>query len=213
MAPKVLTRSAPSYWLIGCASERIKGETRLPTLRSVLQLVLHLHKPPSVTLRDACDQVVEKLLPFWVRGGVPTVGKKFAVDKLVKIHSEWVDLKKCRKRPTTEKRERFIASLDKLFDISRADAENLVKIEEDKLFYQSMKQDRKACMTTVDTAWARRQQKKLKRLQELENRKRRSDEEARRRFQVKSSESACPEVGNMALAPASAKEDTGKFSV
>jgi len=218
MSPKVATRSAPSIWLIGCSTDRIHGETKLPTLRSVLQLVLHFHKPPSVTLRDACGQAVDKLLPFWTRGGVPTVGKKFAIDKLVKIHSEWVDLKKCRTRPTTEKRDKFISSLDKLFDIGPANAEKIIKIEEDKLFYESMKNDRKASMTSVDRKWAAKQETLMKKRLKRQKQKIRAEEEAKRRFQVTSSESACPEVGDCGIvdppkrAAASAKEDTGELS-
>ena len=82
----------------------------------------------------------------------------------MKAYSEWVELKKSHKNPTTKKRDKFIDSLNKLFDIGRSDAEELMKVEVDILFYRSMKADRVASMAAVDRKWVKKEESKLKRL-------------------------------------------------
>lgn len=48
------------------------------------------------------------------------------------------------KKPLTQRREKFILALDKLFDIGLKYADKLIDLEEDKEFYNSMKNDRQA---------------------------------------------------------------------
>ncbi|KAK3910427.1 Carbamoyl-phosphate synthase large chain [Frankliniella fusca] len=184
MAPtKRVTRTAPSCWLIGGKEAEFSEKTRLPVLRSVLRVFLFHHNPPAVCARKACGIVIDELLPFWVKAGIPTVDKKSAVDQLKRIYDEWVLLKKAMNKPTTERREKFIAALDQLFDIA---APNLDKIKcilpEDREFYKSMTEDRKASMIGVDRKWALKKQKKTVRTEGEIRRKRRSDEDTKKCF-------------------------------
>ena len=176
MAPRKVmkTRNQAAFWLIGCPTPKICGENRLPTLRNVLQHVLFHHNPPSVSIREACGLTADALLPFWVKGGIGTITHKCVVDRLVRVHQEWIELKRSMKRPTNKTREMFIASLDVLFDIASG---ALIKLEEDRQHYESMKEDRKAYMKCVDQKMKKTELKKLKRLQGQARLKRRSDEE------------------------------------
>ena len=117
MAPRKVmkTRNQAAFWLIGCPTPKICGENRLPTLRNVLQHVLFHHNPPSVSIREACGLTADALLPFWVKGGIGTITHKCVVDRLVRVHQEWIELKRSMKRPANKRRAMFIASLDVLF--------------------------------------------------------------------------------------------------
>jgi len=177
MLPK--TRGCAAYWLIGCESPKLCGENRLPVLRNVLQYVLHLHYQQKETIRDSCRLAVEALVPFFIRAGFETdhlIEVKYACDKLVKKFEEWIHLKKSMNRKTNPRREAFKSSLDKLFDLGRKDAMNLIKLEEDRAFYKSMKEDRLATMSGVDMKLARRKARKEKKDEGMRKLKRRSDE-------------------------------------
>ncbi|KAK3923866.1 Elongation factor 4 [Frankliniella fusca] len=141
-----------------------------------MQHVLFLHNPPSVSISEACNSAADQLLPFWARGGIPTVSKQQVVVKLRSVFNEWNELKRSKSRPSSERRERFIASLDRLFDIGVKD-ESKIELQEDRDFYRSMKKDRKARMSSVDVKWVQKKTKKMKRLQGQKRLKRRSDED------------------------------------
>ena len=102
------TLNSAAVWLIGCAMSEIRGENRLPILRHVLQHVLFLHGPgngKNETIRDACRHTIEKLIPIWTRGGVPTLCVKDATDNLMTVYKEWIELKRSKNRPTSARRE------------------------------------------------------------------------------------------------------------
>lgn len=147
---KVHTRSSPKEWLIGDATPEICGGARLPTRRQVLQHLLFCHEPPAVPLRQACALVIDALLVLWERAGIPTVSKKAAVDLLSRNHKEWTELKKNKKGPTTARREKFILSLDKLFDIGVLNVEKDKSVAESSLaFYKSMQENREMYFSDV----------------------------------------------------------------
>lgn len=205
------TRNAAAVWLIGCGTPSICGENKLPVLRSVLQHVIFLHGAGNgkcMKIRDACRHAVEKLVDIWGRAGIPTLQIKDATDNLVTRFNEWTLLKKARNKPATERREKFIAMLDKLFDIGPPDAMKRIKLEEDKLFYKSMQEDRVATMASVDRKWVRTKVAKLKRLQGHAKLKRRSSAETQALFRKTSHDADADAIDE----PSESEEkDTGMF--
>jgi len=113
------------------------------------------------------------------------VSKQQVVVKLRSVFNEWNELKRSKSRPSSERRERFIASLDRLFDIGVKD-ESKIELQEDRDFYRSMKEDRKARMSSVDVKWVQKKTKKLKRLQGQKRLKRRSDADIKNIFNKQS---------------------------
>jgi len=93
--------------------------------------------------------------------------------------------------------EKFIVSLDKLFDIGTPNAYQTIELEEGKLFYKSMQEDRKASMASVDKKWVKTKTQKLKRLQGQSELKRRSDEDTRALFNKVSSENIAEATGSL----------------
>lgn len=211
MPPRVKsTRSSPNNWLIGSETPTITCRKRLPTLRHVLQFVLHLHKTENI--RDACRLAVEEIIPIWTAGiGTDALMEvKNATTKLQNIFKEWIELKRSMYRKTNLRREAFIESLDKLFDIARSDAIEIIKEQEDRDFYLSMKEDRAAYMSCVDKKWVKKLNSKMKKNQSQSLRKRRSDEEVKRLL-AKTSSAAVPVEEPTDASESENEEDKGKY--
>ncbi|GBN03151.1 hypothetical protein AVEN_78167-1 [Araneus ventricosus] len=84
---------------------------------------------------------------------MPTRLVKHAIDKLEKIHSEWLLLKKNKSRPSEAQREReskFVRKVHELFDIAHANDMTMIKLEEDLKFVIDQRSERNTIMTTLD---------------------------------------------------------------
>ena len=103
---------------------------------------------------------------FWLRTKILTKHRPDSVKKLKELF-EWQGLKKNHKRRTVTQlgnKARFTAVMKELFDVARANAQDLITNEDDKLFLQSQrKKGRPGCMGGVDKITERQEaQKKQK---------------------------------------------------
>jgi hypothetical protein len=77
-------------------------------------------------------------LEIWNKACIPTTNERNAIEKLEKLFDSWGKLKKNSKRDTVVQPTNetvFQAEIDKLFDIAHADAMTMIKIPEDRLFF------------------------------------------------------------------------------
>ncbi|GBM72672.1 hypothetical protein AVEN_213173-1 [Araneus ventricosus] len=84
---------------------------------------------------------------------MPTRLVKPAIDKLEKIHSGVLLLKKNKSRPSGVQRERerkFVRKVHELFDIADASDITMIKLEEDRKFLIDQRSERNMMMETLD---------------------------------------------------------------
>ena len=193
------TRQSTSVWLVGnVVSDSIfPVQSKLPTLREVYSYFLRLHLHEKKSIRDSARNCIQELIPFWERAGIPTKDVRNATDRLVDKYNEYLSMRKDRSRylyyveknepPKTpaavlykEKVDKFKRELDCLFDIGHQNAMTMIEIEEDRLFYKSMREDRKGYMSGLDKQFVKKHQAAIERRDAEEARRRRSDEECSR---------------------------------
>ncbi|KAG0711002.1 hypothetical protein GWK47_021646 [Chionoecetes opilio] len=108
------TRAASNLWLINKAPiDEITG-ARLPSKEQVL----HHHREMGKTASGSRKAVVEEVLPFWSRAGIPTTTVIHAGTKLSKLVKAYNDLKKNKNkdRPKHRMDEIFKGDLQEIFD-------------------------------------------------------------------------------------------------
>lgn len=98
------TRHAGTIFLIGVKDlEPISRFNQLPTLRQVL-LRFHLFLQKQKSVRNASHSTVEELILVWQKAANPIRLVKHCIDKLEKLHSQWLLLKKIKGESLLPKR-------------------------------------------------------------------------------------------------------------
>jgi hypothetical protein len=123
-------------------------------------------------------ETANELCELWKKANIPALAPKDASERLLNVYQQYRSLLKDKhsSRPIhVKRREDFIAKLDRLFDIGLKNAMELIDIEEDRLFYISMRGDRKGYMGGLDRKWVMKQEKKRKRQLALLKAKERSE--------------------------------------
>lgn len=156
------TRDQTNEFLIGHPARTISG-SKLPTLRQVMQVLLHKKNPSSYKkLQDNFGDVVDRIITFWQMAGIKTITKQNCVIRLDKVHREWKLLRKSRNKSysTFENScEAFSNKLDKLWDIGAPDAIEIIIINrllstadknQDIAFYLDQRNKREAIMSGDD---------------------------------------------------------------
>lgn len=170
------TRSSNSVYLVGVPYSQILG-AKLPSRKQVLSVFFFNHRVIQLTLRESATLVVEELSVFWTKARIPIRAKARCIDKVLSLHTEWLNLQKSSYRQSDaqkNKEETFIESLEDLFDVASESALTTMKIEEDKQFLISQrKKGRPGSMIGVDAAALQKEKRCLRRLQEEAERKRR----------------------------------------
>lgn len=160
------TRKKDDIFLLGCRDlEPLLRLNQLPTLRQVL---LRYHQILNVTknVKDSAQVVIQEVIEVWNKSGIPTRQQNHCNEKLIKIHQNWLLLKKNKTRASEAQKKRensFTADLDKLFDIAHSNALNLIKIAEDRDFLIDQRDERKMIMTSVDKKLEKSKERSLKR--------------------------------------------------
>lgn len=178
-----LTRSATDIWLIGPVSEHIHG-MKLPTYHQVLSIFFHQHKVLGKTIRDSSRCAVREVLHMWSLARIPTTIERNAIEKLEDVFYRWQKLKKNINRRTETQianENTFVEDVEKLFDVAHADAMSMITIAEDRFFLEDQRGPRIGYMGSEDTALARKEDRKVKRLKREHYL--RSKEEERKREQ------------------------------
>ena len=89
------------------------------------------------SVRNANHVTNDKVLLHWARAAIQTTLMRHAIEKLEKVHNNWLLLKKNKGRMSDFQQQReleFSNISDTLFDISHADALFTIKIKEDVEF-------------------------------------------------------------------------------
>ncbi|KAG0716566.1 hypothetical protein GWK47_009362 [Chionoecetes opilio] len=173
------TRAASNLWLIDKAPiDEITG-ARLPSKEQVLLHYYHHHREMGKTASGSRKAVVEEVLPFWSRAGIPTTTVIHAGTKLSKLVKAYNDLKKNKNKDRPKHRmdeEIFKGDLQEIFDLAHSSFQRADVKDEDKEFLRSQREDRgESSMAGIDLVTAKKVEKqvergtRLKRLRERED--------------------------------------------
>lgn len=109
------------FYLIGPSIARFVGRNP-PTLRQILQIVLHKTTVLKNNLRESIKETLDDLVIYYETQGVQTSNVYKLIDKVEKIHSEWKSIRKSKtstRNEQIERRETFTRKLDAVFEIER----------------------------------------------------------------------------------------------
>lgn len=169
--------------LVGHVSHQITG-SKLPSNKQVLQVLFYnkrfVYPKPTIT-KVSAKLAIQSVMIFWEQARIPTRRTDHCIEQLIKLYEEWEFIqKKVPEKRTGKMKEKeieFVNKLDDLFDISHADALQLITIEEDREFLKMQrKKGRPGYMAGVDTVLSAREQRSKERLEKEEVRKRKYEE-------------------------------------
>ncbi|XP_067628853.1 uncharacterized protein [Eurosta solidaginis] len=133
----------------------------------------------KLNLRESAKLVVEEVNIFWDKGRIPTRTKQHCITKLEDLYNAWRKVNKNSKNKSETLREReeaWTPKLDDLFDIASANAVNLIKNSEEKLFLENQrKKGRPGYMYVIDYKTAVSEERMEERQQNHLKRKAQSD--------------------------------------
>ena len=136
MAKPTNTRSKDIIWLIGHPRELITS-ARLPSGHDVMKNFVYYHCLQKQTLFNSSKSVCDQLIPFWIKSRLPIRQNHKIAKKIQDLYGEQVVLMKHRSRSNEKdlfNQKQYSEKLDNLFDISHANAEQLINNEEDRQF-------------------------------------------------------------------------------
>lgn len=135
------TRGNGKIYLLEYDDNQIVG-SKLPSKGQVLRVLFYNLRKVKLDLRTSSYLAVKEVELFWDKARIPTQNRDKCVLKVEALYNEWKMLQKTFKRSTPLQREReshFLEEMNNLFDIAAADALNIIKIEEDRLFLLSQR--------------------------------------------------------------------------
>lgn len=144
-------------FLVGDVNYQITG-AKLPSNRQVLAaLFFNIHEV-KLTVSESAYLVIRECIIFWEKARIPTRAIPNCVKKLVDLHHAWRELQKNSKKIQDiykRREEDFKNNLDNLFDTH---ADELMKIEEDKIFLQNQREPGcPGCLAGVDKKLAEKE--------------------------------------------------------
>lgn len=120
-------RAMTDFFLIGPSSARFVGRNP-PTLRQVLQIVLHKTTVLKNNLRESIKETLDDLIFFYRNQGIATANVYKLTEKVEKMHKEWQNICKHKTRSSSterERREKFQTQLDEVFEVERLNDERI----------------------------------------------------------------------------------------
>ena len=110
---------------------------------------------------------------------IPTADHRHVTKKIRMKYENYRQLQKskCRRSQTQIQKENdFQQSLDDLFDIAHADALNIIRINEDKIFLQAQREKgRRGYMSSIDKEYSKKQSEKRRREEAIEKQIKKED--------------------------------------
>lgn len=156
-------------YLVGETNNQITG-SKLPSKRNCLSVLFYNMRYAKMNLNESAALVIDECLIFWKKARIPTQDRLNCIRKLKKLYDLLRSLEKSKNRSTDLQKKRsneFEDTLDDLFDISHANAMNLIKIEEDKEFLRlQRKKGRVGSMLGTDKNLFLKEKRKADRLQQ-----------------------------------------------
>ncbi|KAL4103442.1 hypothetical protein QTP88_018819 [Uroleucon formosanum] len=169
-----------NIYLIGCITNQIIG-CKLPSNRQVLSVLFFNLRKVNLNLHDSAALVIRETCIFWDKARIPTRDFQHCSKKLKLIYEEWRKLQKnsTRKTATQKKNENnFLEKLEELFDIAHLNALDIIKIDEDRQFLLLQRQPgRPGHMSGVDYKLSKKEDGALNKLEELQKKRKRADDE------------------------------------
>lgn len=164
--------------LIGDVSHQING-AKLPSNRQVLQVLFYNLRFVDLKpdLKKSARLTLDAVLIYWQQARIPTSRVDHCSGKLEKLYEKWRNILKtvASKRSNAQKQaaDKFVDSLDDLFDIAATNALDQILIEEDKQFLiQQRQKGRPGCMAGVDmTLYGREKRSRERRVKEQQRKR------------------------------------------
>uniref|UniRef100_A0A8D8TNB5 Uncharacterized protein n=1 Tax=Cacopsylla melanoneura TaxID=428564 RepID=A0A8D8TNB5_9HEMI len=179
MGPKTL-RKDTEVFLLGHYESQIVG-IKLPSNKQVLSVLFYNLREIKLSNAKSISLAIRETLVFWEKARIPTRGQDKCEQKLKSLHNEWRELQKSKTKKSEvarKKEEKFVNELENLFDISHANAMEMITIEQDKLFLTNQRQPgRVGCFGSVDMQAKRLEDKHVKKMEAVNQRKRKAQED------------------------------------
>lgn len=168
-------------YLIGHYTSQMIGN-KLPSNRQILRVLFYNIREVKLSVHESAKLTIKEVSVFWDKARILTRQDVHCVKQLEKLYAEWRALQKSAKRPSAREKEQiFVEKLDDLFDISHANALELMKIDEDKQFLiNQRKKGRPGFMHGIDYQLASQEKSAEEKSQKLSERMQRNLQEKAR---------------------------------
>ena len=116
-------------------------------------------------MSTSCSTVIDETLVIWHAANIPTTQTRNAVSKLKILYQKHVSVAKNKLRQTDRQQEleyEYSELMMKLFDISHAYSDHIIRIDEDRQFLEDHRRDRKMIMGEEDQAFRQMKEKREK---------------------------------------------------
>lgn len=147
----------------------------LPSNGQVLSVLFFNIREVNLSVNESANLTIRECIIYWEKARIPTKSLPNCVKKLVKLYQVWRELQKNATKTQEvfeQRRQEFLAELNNLFDIAHADALQLIKINEDKIFLQRQREPgRPGHLAGVDKKLTDREEKTRLRNIDEENRR------------------------------------------
>ncbi|XP_044593839.1 uncharacterized protein LOC123271268 [Cotesia glomerata] len=107
-------------YLVGFQSSAL-NKRKLPSQRQVLSVFFYNLNFLKQSVRESARNVLNEVNDIWSLTGIPVIKSCNAISKIVRLHNEWILLKKNKSRNTQtqkSKEKRFSLKLDQIFDLA-----------------------------------------------------------------------------------------------
>lgn len=166
-----MSLSRDQIYLIGYQKVNLNG-CKLPSIGDCLRVFFYNLRTVKLPTKDSARLVIKECSIFWEKARIPIQATDKAEKKLIKLYEEWRELHKHKSRESDtykKKREDWQNFQNDLFDIAHQNANDLIKIEEDRQFLINQRvKGRKGCMSGVDVNLKKREERREKRLKQIE---------------------------------------------
>lgn len=128
--------------LIGFSAYQIVAINKLPTIKQVLAVLFYNMRRLSNSLDGSAKLVIEECIIFYKKARIPLQDFHKCVDKLKSEYQRWRKITKNSSRESdTQKQNEAVykESLNKLFDIAKSNAIELMEDDDDKAFLQAQR--------------------------------------------------------------------------
>lgn len=187
------SRSSTYIWLIGQQIDKL-NTTKLPTKKEAMCLFMYYKNTKNQTIREALTSCANDVLDVWCVAAIPTTQKCHVVEKLNELFTEWQNLKKSKGKKSKSSRDKeynWEQKLDALLDIAHANANELITVEEDKVFLQLQREGGKGKIMNIDKSYKKRQDEMAKKQEKMHIKKIRESSSLDATVLLASSSSSC----------------------
>ncbi|GBN46531.1 hypothetical protein AVEN_193051-1 [Araneus ventricosus] len=116
--------------------------SKLPYNGQDLAVLFYNIREVNLTVNESANLAFLECFMFWENARMPTKSLPDCMRRLLNVYQVWRDLQKYAKKlqDVFKQQQEFVSNLDNLFDIAHADALQLMKIEEDRMFLQCQRE-------------------------------------------------------------------------